>query len=128
MNPSILLTFDIEDWFQVENFKPYIPFSTWQNRELRVEKNTHKLLDLLDQESNQPTNDNAPRTRPPRLSSPVTARHGWAGESDGGQATDNTPEITTPFPRSGIGSDHFHPESDPDNNKSQKSSKSCLTE
>jgi len=49
----ILLTFDIEDWFQVENFKPYIPFSTWENRELRVEQNTHKLLDLLDQTSIQ---------------------------------------------------------------------------
>jgi polysaccharide deacetylase family protein (PEP-CTERM system associated) len=47
-NPAILLTFDIEDWFQVENFKPYIPFSSWQNRELRVEKNTHHLLNLLD--------------------------------------------------------------------------------
>ena len=48
------MTFDIEDWFQVENFKPYIPFSSWPSCELRVEKNTHKLLDLLDQVSNQP--------------------------------------------------------------------------
>lgn len=49
-NPSnhILLTFDIEDWFQVENFKDCIPFSSWPNFELRVEKNTHRLLDLLD--------------------------------------------------------------------------------
>jgi hypothetical protein len=46
--PIILLTIDVEDWFQVENFKSYIPFSTWPNRELRVEKNTHRLLDLLD--------------------------------------------------------------------------------
>ncbi|MBN1841425.1 MAG: DUF3473 domain-containing protein [Deltaproteobacteria bacterium] len=45
---SILLTFDVEDWFQVENFKEYIPFSSWPNYELRVEKNTHCLLDLLD--------------------------------------------------------------------------------
>ena len=45
---SILLTFDIEDWFQVENFKPYIPFSTWDERDLRVERNTHRILDLLD--------------------------------------------------------------------------------
>ena len=54
MNPSsskktsILLTIDIEDWFQVENFKQYIPFSTWSERELRVEKNTQRLLDLFD--------------------------------------------------------------------------------
>lgn len=45
---TILLTFDVEDWFQVENFKEYIPHSTWESKELRVEKNTIKLLDLLD--------------------------------------------------------------------------------
>ena len=47
-NASILLTIDVEDWFQVENFKQYIPFSSWAERELRVEKNTHSLLDLFD--------------------------------------------------------------------------------
>ena len=45
---SILLTFDVEDWFQVENFKECIPFSSWPDCQLRVEKNTHRLLDLLD--------------------------------------------------------------------------------
>ena len=44
----ILLTIDVEDWFQVENFKPWIPFSTWDQRELRVERNVHQLLDLFD--------------------------------------------------------------------------------
>jgi polysaccharide deacetylase family protein (PEP-CTERM system associated) len=48
INPSILLTVDVEDWFQVENFKPYIPFSSWPERELRVERNVHRLLDLFD--------------------------------------------------------------------------------
>jgi polysaccharide deacetylase family protein (PEP-CTERM system associated) len=43
-----LLTVDVEDWFQVENFKPWIPFSTWDQRELRVERNVHRLLDLFD--------------------------------------------------------------------------------
>jgi polysaccharide deacetylase family protein (PEP-CTERM system associated) len=47
-NPTILLTIDVEDWFQVENFKPYIPFSSWPACELRVEKNIHRLLDLFD--------------------------------------------------------------------------------
>ena len=47
-NKHILLTIDVEDWFQVENFKPYIPFSSWPERELRVEQNTHRLLDLFD--------------------------------------------------------------------------------
>jgi polysaccharide deacetylase family protein (PEP-CTERM system associated) len=45
---TILITIDVEDWFQVENFKPWIPFSTWDSRELRVEKNVHRLLDLFD--------------------------------------------------------------------------------
>ncbi len=47
-NKSILLTFDVEDWFQVENFKGYIPFSSWPSFDLRVETNTHTILDLLD--------------------------------------------------------------------------------
>ncbi|MFH1154531.1 MAG: XrtA system polysaccharide deacetylase [Pseudomonadota bacterium] len=45
---SILLTFDVEDWFQVENFKGCIPFASWPLKELRVEANIHKILDLLD--------------------------------------------------------------------------------
>jgi polysaccharide deacetylase family protein (PEP-CTERM system associated) len=45
---TILLTFDVEDWFQVENFKGYIPFSSWDSHELRVEQNTHTILNLLD--------------------------------------------------------------------------------
>ncbi|NLD36519.1 MAG: DUF3473 domain-containing protein [Desulfatiglans sp.] len=45
---NILITVDLEDWFQVENFKQYIPFSSWSERKLRVEKNAHMLLDLFD--------------------------------------------------------------------------------
>ncbi|MBU0970631.1 MAG: DUF3473 domain-containing protein [Proteobacteria bacterium] len=52
--PSLLLTFDIEDWFQVENFKSHIQFSTWNSLELRVEKNTILILDLLDSFSFKP--------------------------------------------------------------------------
>ena len=44
----ILLTIDVEDWFQVENFKRWIPYNSWDSQELRVEKNTHKLLELFD--------------------------------------------------------------------------------
>jgi len=44
----IILTFDVEDWFQVENFKKYISFDSWDSRKLRVEKNTHTILNLLD--------------------------------------------------------------------------------
>jgi polysaccharide deacetylase family protein (PEP-CTERM system associated) len=55
MSHHILLTVDVEDWFQVENFKQYIPFVSWPSYELRVEKNTHRLLDLLDSISLSPS-------------------------------------------------------------------------
>lgn len=48
MMSTILFTIDVEDWFQVENFKPYIPYSAWEKCELRVERNIHIILDLLD--------------------------------------------------------------------------------
>ena len=38
----------MEDWFQVENFKPWISVCTWSERELRVETNIHRILDILD--------------------------------------------------------------------------------
>jgi len=45
---SILLTVDVEDWFQVENLRSCCPVSSWSSHELRVERNTHRILDLLD--------------------------------------------------------------------------------
>jgi len=45
---SIILTIDVEDWFQVENFKNSISYDSWESREVRIEKNTHTLLDLFD--------------------------------------------------------------------------------
>jgi polysaccharide deacetylase family protein (PEP-CTERM system associated) len=44
----VILTFDVEDWFQVENLRPYCPPSGWDGYKLRVERSTHLLLDLLD--------------------------------------------------------------------------------
>lgn len=41
------LSFDIEDWFQVENLKPAIPRECWDSLELRVEANTRRILELL---------------------------------------------------------------------------------
>jgi polysaccharide deacetylase family protein (PEP-CTERM system associated) len=55
-NPAILITIDVEDWFQVENFKPWISFSSWDSYTLRVEVNTHKLLDLFDSINFKSTN------------------------------------------------------------------------
>jgi polysaccharide deacetylase family protein (PEP-CTERM system associated) len=57
MPHHILLTIDVEDWFQVENFKAWIPFSSWDSRELRVERNVHRLLDLFDELSSKETGD-----------------------------------------------------------------------
>ncbi|MDW7646089.1 MAG: polysaccharide deacetylase family protein [Desulfuromonadales bacterium] len=45
---KILLTVDVEDWFQVENFKGCISFREWNSHALRVDKNLHTLLDLMD--------------------------------------------------------------------------------
>lgn len=44
---TILITVDLEDWFQVENFKNWIHFSTWDKQEYRFEANTNRLLDLF---------------------------------------------------------------------------------
>jgi polysaccharide deacetylase family protein (PEP-CTERM system associated) len=45
---SILITVDVEDWFQVENLRSHFPPERWDSCELRVERNTHTVLDLLD--------------------------------------------------------------------------------
>lgn len=57
--PTIMLTFDIEDWFQVENLRPIFPVTTWNKQQLRVEQNTHKILDLLDSITSLPNSANA---------------------------------------------------------------------
>lgn len=48
MSRYFLITIDVEDWFQVENLRPWNPIAEWDNRELRVERNVHRLLDLFD--------------------------------------------------------------------------------
>ncbi len=42
------LTIDVEDYFQVSAFAPYIPRREWETRECRVERNMEVILDLLD--------------------------------------------------------------------------------
>ncbi len=46
--PVVHLSFDVEDWFQVENLREFFPPGTWDERELRVEANTRRLLELLE--------------------------------------------------------------------------------
>lgn len=41
------LSFDIEDWFQVENLKTAISYGEWDKLELRVVANTEKILGIL---------------------------------------------------------------------------------
>ncbi len=43
------LTIDVEDYFQVSAFAPYIARSDWDQRECRVEHNVQRILDLLDE-------------------------------------------------------------------------------
>ena len=54
MNRFFLITIDVEDWFQVENLRSWNPPSVWNRRELRVERNVHRLLDLLDSFNPEP--------------------------------------------------------------------------
>ena len=43
----VLLSFDVEDWFQVENLRSAFPPSKWKECESRVVANTEKILSLL---------------------------------------------------------------------------------
>ncbi len=44
------LTIDVEDYFQVSAFAPYIRRSEWDTRECRVERNVGRILELLSQQ------------------------------------------------------------------------------
>jgi polysaccharide deacetylase family protein (PEP-CTERM system associated) len=41
------LTIDVEDYFQVSAFAPYIRREDWESRECRVERNVSRILELL---------------------------------------------------------------------------------
>ena len=43
------MTIDVEDYFQVSAFERYIEKSQWDNIPHRVEKNTNRILDILDE-------------------------------------------------------------------------------
>jgi polysaccharide deacetylase family protein (PEP-CTERM system associated) len=46
---------DVEDYFQVEAFSDIVSRDTWPDYPLRVETNTHRILDLLDERKVQAT-------------------------------------------------------------------------
>ena len=43
------LTIDVEDYFQVSAFAPYIARDDWPRIECRVERNVDRILQLLDE-------------------------------------------------------------------------------
>jgi len=49
------LTVDVEDYFHVSAFADSISRSDWHNHSLRVERNTHRLLDLFDEHNARAT-------------------------------------------------------------------------
>jgi polysaccharide deacetylase family protein (PEP-CTERM system associated) len=42
-----VMSIDVEDWFQVENLKSVVSRDSWQERELRVERNVDRMLSLM---------------------------------------------------------------------------------
>lgn len=49
------LTIDVEDYFQVSAFAPYIQRADWDARECRVERNVGRILDMLAAQNTQAT-------------------------------------------------------------------------
>jgi polysaccharide deacetylase family protein (PEP-CTERM system associated) len=47
VNIKNAMTVDVEDYFQVSAFEPYIERSQWDSLPHRVEHNTHRILDLF---------------------------------------------------------------------------------
>lgn len=45
-----LLTIDVEDWFQVENLRPWFPQKTWPLQQLRIESSLQQILHLLQEQ------------------------------------------------------------------------------
>ena len=49
------LTIDVEDYYHVAAFDSVVRFADWERYESRVEKNTQRILDLLDEHATQAT-------------------------------------------------------------------------
>jgi polysaccharide deacetylase family protein (PEP-CTERM system associated) len=43
-----LMSVDVEDWFQTENFRERIPRTEWNGKDLRVRKNVELILNILE--------------------------------------------------------------------------------
>jgi polysaccharide deacetylase family protein (PEP-CTERM system associated) len=49
------LTIDVEDYYHVSAFEAVVRFADWERYESRVERNTHRILNLLDAHATQAT-------------------------------------------------------------------------
>lgn len=45
--PVNAMTVDVEDYFQVSAFEPYVAREQWDSQESRVERNMHRILDMF---------------------------------------------------------------------------------
>jgi len=52
---KVLLTIDVEDWFQVESMRSKFPLSSWSTQAYRVEANVDRILSLLSQKNTSAT-------------------------------------------------------------------------
>jgi polysaccharide deacetylase family protein (PEP-CTERM system associated) len=50
-----MLSFDVEDWFHVENLRGFAPRNTWNDKESRVAGNIDQLLKILDETKTKAT-------------------------------------------------------------------------
>jgi len=49
LNPIInALTVDLEDYYMVSAFESVVKREDWERHESRIERNTHRVLDILD--------------------------------------------------------------------------------
>ena len=125
LDKTILLTIDVEDWFHVENFRPWFSPETWDQCELRVERNTHRLLDLFDsfESAGKPeagsrkaeTEKSKNRIQHPSFIASQPPTRNDELNRHGQRTTDNghTKKVIEGLRPGRIESDHFHPESDP---------------
>ncbi|MBW2992281.1 polysaccharide deacetylase family protein, partial [Candidatus Woesearchaeota archaeon] len=49
------LSFDLEDWYMVRNFSKFYSFDDWKNLPSRIEKNTNKILGILNSNNTRAT-------------------------------------------------------------------------
>lgn len=50
-----VLSIDVEDWFHSENVKSVVPRKSWDSCDFRVERNTDRMLEILDEQGAKAT-------------------------------------------------------------------------